>query len=111
MLRAATEPSMPSESGKPLIVISYAHADEPENPGADEVKWLSFVTGYLRPAIKHLSVDLWTDWRMPGGIEWEREIKQKLGTCDIFLVLVSHHSLSSDYIVDKEFPIIRTRLG
>jgi hypothetical protein len=111
MFMDATEPAMPTESGKPLIVISYAHADEPERPGEGEVKWLSFVTGYLRPAIKHLLVDLWTDWRMPGGIEWEREIKQKLGACDIFLVLVSHHSLSSDYIVDKELPIIRTRLG
>jgi hypothetical protein len=43
---------MLTDPKKPLIVISYAHADEPEHPAADEVKWLSFVTGYLRPAIK-----------------------------------------------------------
>src|SRR5271165_5132594 len=48
---------MPTESGKPLIVISYAHTDEPEPPAEGEVKWLSFVTGYLRPAIKHLGGD------------------------------------------------------
>jgi hypothetical protein len=48
---------MPTESGKPLIVISYAHADEPEHPAEGEVKWLSFVTGYLRPAINHGAVD------------------------------------------------------
>ncbi len=33
---------MPTESGKPLIVISYAHADEPEKPAEGEVKWLSY---------------------------------------------------------------------
>jgi hypothetical protein len=32
---------MPTEPRKPLIVISYAHADEPEKPAEDEVKWLS----------------------------------------------------------------------
>jgi nitrogen-specific signal transduction histidine kinase len=100
---------MPTESGKPLIVISYAHADEPENPAEGEVKWLSFVTGYLRPAIKHGAVDLWIDRLMPGGADWEREIRRKLSACDIFILLVSRHSLSSDYVVDKEIAIIRDR--
>ena len=100
---------MPTEPKKPLIVISYAHADEPEKPAEGEVKWLSFVTGYLRPAIKHGAVDLWIDRLMPGGADWEREIEQKLRACDIFILLVSRHSLSSDYVVDKEIAIIRER--
>jgi TIR domain len=100
---------MPTESGKPLIVISYAHVDEPERPAEGEVKWLSFVTGYLRPAIKHGAVDLWVDQLMPGGADWEREIERKLSACDIFILLVSRHSLSSDYVVDKEISIIRER--
>jgi hypothetical protein len=58
---------MPTQPKKPLIVISYAHAAEPEKPAEGEVKWLSFVTGYLRPAIKHGAVDLWIDRLMPGG--------------------------------------------
>src|SRR5208283_4802164 len=74
-----------------------------------EVKWLSFVTGYLRPAIKHSAVDLWLDRLMPGGADWEREIEQKLRACDIFILLVSRHSLSSDYVVDKEIALIRER--
>jgi hypothetical protein len=100
---------MPTESGKPLIVISYAREDEPEKPAEDEVKWLSFVTGYLRPAIKHGAVDLWLDRLMPGGADWEREISERLRACDIFILLVSRHSLSSDYVVDKEIAIIRER--
>ena len=46
---------------------------------------------------------------MRGGAEWEREIEQKLRACDIFLLLVSRHSMASDYVVDKEIPIIRER--
>src|SRR5277367_5797335 len=109
MLAVRRNPAMPTESGKPLIVISYAHADEPEHPAEGEVKWLSFVTGYLRPAIKHGAVDLWLDGLMPGGADWEREIEQKLRACDIFVLLVSRHSLASNYVVDKEIPIIRER--
>ena len=100
---------MPTEPRKPLIVISYAHTDEPEHPAEGEVKWLSFVTGYLRPAIKQGAVDLWIDRLMPGGADWEREIERKLRACDIFILLVSRHSLSSDYVVDKEIAIIRER--
>jgi TIR domain-containing protein len=100
---------MPTEPKKPLIVISYAHADEPEHPAEGEVRWLSFVTGYLRPAVKHGALDLWLDRLMPGGTDWEREIEQKLRACAVFILLVSRHSLSSDYVVDKEITIIRDR--
>src|SRR5271170_654309 len=47
---ACREPAMPVPPRKPILFISYARADEPERPGPDEIKWLSFVTGYLRPA-------------------------------------------------------------
>ena len=100
---------MPAEPYKPIIFISYAHADEPEKPAEGEVKWLSFVTGYLRPAVKHGAVELWVDRLMPGGADVDPEIERKLRACDIFILLVSRHSLSSDYIADKEIAIIRER--
>ena len=109
MLVARRKPPCRPSSGKPLIVISYAHADEPETPAEGEVKWLSFVTGYLRPAIKHGAADLWLDRLMLGGAEWEAEIEHKLRACDVFILLVSRHSLSSDYVVDKEIALIRER--
>jgi hypothetical protein len=109
MLIGAMETPMPTEPKKPLIVISYAHADEPERPAEGEVKWLSFVTGYLRPALKQGAVDIWVDRLMRGGEDWEREIGEKLFVCDIFILLVSRNSLSSDYVVDKEIAIIRER--
>ena len=97
-----------NEPKKPAIFISYAHEDEPEN-SEGEVKWLSFVTGHLGPAVKHGAADIWIDQLMRGGADWEREIERKLRACDVFVLLVSHHSLSSDYVVDKEIAIIRER--
>ena len=37
--------------------------------------------------------------------------RRKLRACDIFILLVSRHSMSSDYVVDKEIAIIRERQG
>ena len=46
---------------------------------------------------------------MPGGADWEREIAVRSRACDIFILLVSRHSLSSRYVVDREIAIIRER--
>jgi hypothetical protein len=69
---------------KPVIFISYAHADEPDKPVDGEIKWLSFVQKYLQPAVKNGIFDLWVDRNMLGGADWDPEIEQKLRTCDIF---------------------------
>ena len=46
---------------------------------------------------------------MPVGADWNPEIEAKIRACDIFVLLVSTHSTGSDYILDKEIPIIRER--
>ena len=63
MLHARRNLAMPTEHYKPKIFVSYAHADEPEKPAADDVKWASFVIGYLRPADKHGIIELWIETR------------------------------------------------
>jgi TIR domain len=93
---------------KPVIFISYAHADEPEKP-LDGVQWLSFVTGFLKPAEKRGALEVWTDRLMPGGAEWNLEIERKLQKCDVFVLLVSRHSMASDFVLDKEIRFIRER--
>lgn len=67
------------------------------------------MTEHLRPAIKRGAVELWVDRLMRGGDEWNPETERKLRDCDIFILLVCRYSMSSDYIVDKEIPIIRER--
>jgi len=94
---------------KPIVFISYAHADEPERPDEGEVKWLSFVIGYLRAAVKQDAIEIWRDELLRAGDNWNFEIERKLRECDIFLLLCSHNSLSSDYVVDKELAIVRER--
>ena len=46
---------------------------------------------------------------MRGGDDWDPEIERKLRTCNVFVLLVSPNSMSSDYIVDREVAIIRER--
>jgi len=84
-----------------VIFISYAHEDER--------KWLSFVTGFLKPAERNGTVEIWTDRVMPGGADWVAEIEHKLRVCDIFVLLVSRYSMASDFVVDKEIRVIRER--
>ncbi len=94
---------------KPVIFISYSHKDEPEHPQPGEIAWLSFVRTYLQPAIKHGVFDLFVDRHLPGGADWDAETEAKIRACDIFILLVSAHSMASDIIVDKEIAIIRER--
>jgi hypothetical protein len=94
---------MLTEHHKPIIFISYAHADEPERSAE------GLVTGYLSPAVRQGAVEMWTDTLLRMGDEWEPEIERKLRACHIFLLLASRYSLSSDDVVDKEIAIIRER--
>jgi tetratricopeptide (TPR) repeat protein len=94
---------------KPVIFISYSHKDEPDHPRDGEVKWRSFVTDYLQPAVKFGIVDIWVDQQLQGGDDLDPEIERKLYACDIFILLVSVHSMASNYIVDKEIAITRER--
>jgi len=100
---------MSAGTAKPVIFISYAHADEPEKPADGEVQWLSFVRRFLQPAVKDGIFDLWVDRHMIGGTDWDPEIERKLRECDIFILLVSAYSMASNYIIDKEIAIIRER--
>lgn len=103
---------MPSDSIKPIVFISYAHLDEPdppEQPAEGKICWLSFVMKFLRPGVKSRKYEVWMDRLMPGGADWNPEIEAKARACDIFILLVSANSTGSDYIVDKEIPIVRER--
>jgi TIR domain/AAA ATPase domain len=97
------------ECAKPIVFISYARADEPENQRSDETRWLSFVQRFLQPARVEGIFDVWTDQGMRGGELWDSEIERNLRRCDIFLLLVSPNSTASDYIVNKEIELIHER--
>ena len=99
-------------SAKPLVFISYAHLDEPdppEEPAQGKIRWLTFVMKFLQPGVKGRKYEVWIDRLMPGGADWSSGIEANARACDIFVLLVSANSTGSDYIVDKEIPIVRER--
>ena len=100
---------MSSRSTKPVIFISYSHKDEPKDPGGNDIRWLTLVQSHLAPAMKHGIYELWVDEDIPGGGEWRKEIVEKLHGCDVCILLVSRHSLASDFIIDIEIDIMLKR--
>ena len=99
---------MPTPPYKPIIFLSYAQADEPEKPLEGEVKWFSFVTGHLRPAEEIGVLEIWTEPLAPGA-DLDPEIQRKLRACDMFVPLVSTHSLAFEAVVGRQIAIIRER--
>jgi hypothetical protein len=96
-------------STKPVIFISYSHKDEPERPRDGEIQWRRYVQSFLQPAMKNAVIELWSDDEIPGGGDWEARIKTKLAVCDICILLVSRHSLDSDYVIKIEIEAILQR--
>ena len=94
---------------KPKVFISYAHSDEPELPGRDDVKWLGYVKGHLAPLSYAADVEFWADRDLFGSQDWEKRIFAAIDACDIFILCVSANSLGSPFITKKEVPRILER--
>lgn len=47
-------------------------------------------------------IDVWQDGKILPGEDWEKEIEQNLEAADLFLILLSIHSLTSEFIRKKE---------
>ena len=81
------------EEPKPLIFISYSRCDR---------KWLEFVQSHLQVAVANGHFETWDDGRIAGGADWRKEIDDALSECAVFVLLVSRHSLVSDFILKTE---------
>ena len=75
------------------IFIAYARKDD----------------GFLQDLLSHLSplkrtgnVKTWHDGVMDAGTTWKKDIKDAIHRADIILLLVSAHSLNSDYFYETE---------
>lgn len=74
---------------KPRVFVSYSrHDDAAKNQLVLKLKVLQ--TAGL--------VEFWVDRDLTAGEEWNRGVTEQLETMDVFLLLVSDHSLTSDYI-------------
>lgn len=94
---------MPENTPRPVrIFIAYARLD------ADMLEELR---RHLMPLIRSNRVEVWFDGEITPGAAWEGEIKKHLYQADIVLLLVSAHSIASDYFYHKEMTEALERHG
>src|SRR6266487_6337291 len=75
------------------IFCCYAHEDE--------VLLIKLKT-YLGSLHRQGLIDLWHDRDISAGTEWEHEIKERLNTSEVILLLISPDFMNSDYCYGVE---------
>ena len=76
------------------LFISYSRDDKQYLP-----ELLTSIEGQSKKIV------IWYDKKIPGGSEWDDDIKEKLNTADIVLLLLSPFFLNSKFIRENELPI------
>ena len=76
------------------VFISYSHRDE---------AWKDRVVRQLG-VLAEEGLETWDDRRIDGGDDWYPEIEQAIAGCDVALLLISAHFLTSKFILGKEIP-------
>jgi TIR domain len=82
----------------PKVFVSYSHRD-----GKDGV-----MTS-LRPLEKLGLISLWADDRILPGDDWLKEIDSALAEATAAVLLISPHFLASDFIMERELPVLLAR--
>ena len=75
----------------------------------EDAQYLSELLGQLRPLELAGRIKVWSDPEIDPGVEWEKEIVQKLDTADIILILVSSAYYNSVYIHEVEIKYALSR--
>ena len=90
--------------GAVKIFIAYSRKDS---------EYLDEIRTHFTPLERSQKVTVWYDGKIEPGAVWEVEIKKRLHTAHIILLLVSADSIASDYFYDKEMKdaLIRHKQG
>jgi len=83
-----------------MIFISYNRKDE---------KWVDLFENALKMGVTRKLCRTWTDRQIVPGDQWDRDIKAKIASATIALVLVTPELLESDYVLNEELPAIVDR--
>ena len=84
---------MPNHHTSIEIFIAYARKDD---------GFLQDLLSHLSPLKRTSNVKTWHDGVIEAGTTWEKDIKDAIHRADIILLLVSAHSLNSDYFYETE---------
>jgi hypothetical protein len=85
----------------PKIFISYSHKDE---------EWKDRLLIHLRVLERKGMVDLWDTSRIQPGSKWVDDIAKAIKEANIALLLISPDFLASDFIVQRELPVLLEHL-
>lgn len=91
-----------NDAWKPRVFVSYSHHDDAAKDKL-VLKLKVLKTAGL--------VDFWVDRDLAAGAEWNAGIRDELEKMDVFLLVVSDHSLTSDYINRVEIKRALERRG
>jgi WD40 repeat protein len=83
-----------------LAFISYAHEDR---------IWLDRVLTILKPHVRVGELEVWSDRRIEVGRHWYPELESALSRARVAVLLVSQHFAASDFVVERELPILTAR--
>jgi hypothetical protein len=79
------------------VFISYCHQDK---------DWLAKLKMFLRPMEDQGLLQVWDDTNIKPGARWADEIKTALDGARIAVFLVTQNFLNSDFIREKEVPVL-----
>jgi hypothetical protein len=79
------------------VFLSYAHED---------TDWMRHLQRQLEPLIRDGTLDVWADSRIAAGDAWSTTIRKHLESARVAVLFVSQAFLDSEYIVEKELPIL-----
>ncbi|MFK7744844.1 MAG: SIR2 family protein [Roseobacter sp.] len=75
------------------VFLSYAHRDEEHK---------ATFRAQLVDLVRKQEIDLWDDRELVAGDDWLPEIRERVETCDVAVLLVSSHFLESEFIYSEE---------
>lgn len=87
---------------KPNVFISYSHRD---------TVWKDRLVSHLRSLERQGALAVWEATDLPVGSDWSKQIDEAAKKADVAVLLVSPDFLASDFIVERELPMLLRRMA